>query len=112
MNRSFTLPKSRVNQCPLCQCGIQIEPTSIFGDFDCRGCGRTLWYLAASNTARFFEHAQAKPIRDYVIDFIAERLDVDPLALAEDPELLNSQDTDSLERLEMLMELEEELEIV
>ena len=111
MTRSFATPENQVNRCPICNTGIQIEPTTVFGDFDCADCGKTLWYLAASNSVRFFDHSQASELRDYVIGFIAERLEVDRHELAADPHLLDSSDTDSLERLEMLMELEEELEI-
>ena len=45
------------------------------------------------------------------MQFIAEKLELDREALESNPDLLNSTDADSLERLEMLMELEEELEI-
>tara|TARA_R110002049_G_scaffold305056_3_gene501065 strand:+ start:4577 stop:4915 length:339 start_codon:yes stop_codon:yes gene_type:complete len=112
MNRPFTTPESAVNRCPKCDNTIQLEPTSIFGQYSCKQCDSTLWFLAAGDTARFFEYTEAESLREFVIDFIAERLEIDSQSLAANPDLLNSSDTDSLERLEILMELEETLELV
>ena len=111
MNRSFTTPESRVDQCPLCDKGVQTDKTSIFGNYDCPDCGRKLWFLGPGEKARFFDDSKADQLREFVIEFIADRLELDPARLASDPDLIDSHDTDSLERLEVLMELEEALEL-
>lgn len=112
MKRSFTIPEGTSNQCPNCQSKVQVQPTSIFGEYNCSDCESKLWFLAAGDVPKFFDFVEATPLREYVIQFIAEKLELDYAQLVANPELLNTSETDSLERLEMLMELEEQLEIV
>jgi hypothetical protein len=109
MKRSFTIPDSVLNQCPACKAGIKVQPTSVFGDFQCKNCEKKLWYLAAGDSPRFFDHEQSTAVREYVIQFLADKLDLDHESLASDPDLLYSGDADSLQRIEMLTELEDEL---
>lgn len=84
----------------------------LFGQIACPQCSVKLWYIAAADSARFFEYETSKDLQNRAISFVAERMDLDVDELSANPALLNEQDTDSLETLELLMDLEEELGLV
>ncbi|NND97110.1 MAG: hypothetical protein HKN47_07270 [Pirellulaceae bacterium] len=100
------------DRCPLCEAEVHVEPTALFGDMNCPSCDQKLWYLNAADSARFFEHQTSGELQDRAISFIAERLEVDKTQLAANPKMINELETDSLEALEMIMDLEEELGFV
>ena len=100
------------NRCPSCNAEIKAESTAFFGDMQCPSCSKKLWFLVAADSARFFEYDTSAELQDRAISFIAERMEVDKDELAANPGLLNDQETDSLEALELLMDLEEELGLV
>ncbi len=100
----------KLNTCPLCNCDVHVEGNSLFGEQACAGCGKKLWFLTAAHEARFFDYETSGELRDKACGFIAERFEIDREKLT--PNVLDEMDVDSLEALEMLMELEEELGLV
>ena len=112
MNREAQDLKVTIDRCPHCDAKVTAEPMVLFGDTTCPQCNEKLWYLTAADSSRFFDHAASESLRDRAITFIAERLEVDAVQLAANPKLINELDHDSLESLEMLMDLEEELGLV
>ena len=75
----------------------------------CTHCEKKLWYLAAANEARFFDYESSEEMRERTYSFVAERLEVDRDRIQANPKILDELDIDSLEALELLMDLEEEL---
>lgn len=112
MNREAQDLKVTLDRCPHCDGGVEPDATALFGEMDCPECSTKLWFLTAANSARFFDHTASKDLRNKTLDFVAERLEVDRDQLAADPKMINALDNDSLETLELLMDLEEELGLV
>jgi len=100
------------NRCPLCEGEVRIESSTLFGDMQCPHCGKKLWYLAAANEARFFDYETSDEMREKTYSFVAERLEVDRERIQHNPKILDEVEIDSLEALELLMDLEEELGLV
>jgi acyl carrier protein len=92
----------------LCGNQVAIEPSLFFGDAPCPNCGTLLWFLRASSEMRFFEHAAADSLRSRVIRLVAEQLGITQADLVQDPTQLQSLDADSLDLVELVMQLEEE----
>ena len=84
----------------------------MFGDFQCPECDTKLWFLSAANEARFFDHDESSEMRSKTYEFVAERFEIDQSRIEANPKILDELDIDSLEALEMLMDLEEELGLV
>lgn len=112
MNRDANDLKVTIDQCPHCNVAVKAESMVLFGDLDCPECSKALWFLTAANSARFFDHAASEGLRNRTLDFVAERLEIEVEKLASDPKAINELDNDSLETLELLMDLEEELGLV
>ena len=99
------------NRCPLCEGEVRTESSVLFGEIPCPNCGKQLWYVGAANEARFFDYATSDDLREKTYSFVAERLELDREKVKLDPSILDELNVDSLEALEMLMDLEEELGI-
>jgi acyl carrier protein len=69
-----------------------------------------LWFVALSSETRFFEYEAAELIREGVLEILAERLNLNKRELETNPSLLNDANLDSLELVEIEMEIEEEFE--
>jgi hypothetical protein len=100
------------DRCPHCEGEVKSDPVDIFGDKPCPNCDKRLWFLTAADSARFFDYDAAVDLRKQAVDIIAERFNLDVKELAENPKLLQELDTDSLEALELIMDLEEQLGLV
>lgn len=109
---SSRTPEGSPNRCPLCGSVVRIEPSLFFGDAPCPACGHLLWFLHVHSEPRFFLPAEAEPIRERLLHLIAEQLGVrrellDPSSL---PRLINDQGADSLDMVELVMELADEFD--
>ncbi len=102
-------PSVQPNQCPLCEAEVKVDGTLLLGETSCPHCEKKLWFLAAPDEARFFDYENSGDLREKTSPFVAERLDVDRAQLIANPNMLNELEVDSLEALELLMDLEEEL---
>ena len=100
------------NTCPKCQSEIHSQENALFGEFECPDCQAKLWFLAAANEARFFDYEASSEMRDKTYEFVAERFEIERERIEDNPKILDELDIDSLEALEMLMDLEEELGLV
>ena len=108
----MSTPAYRSNSCPHCENELAAEANTLFGDTQCPACDKKLWYLSAANEARFFDYEMSADHRNTTYSFVAERFEVDVSRLQDNPKILDELDIDSLEALEMLMDLEEELGLV
>ena len=77
----------------------------------CPNCGSLLWFLNLPSQPRVFERSRSRGIRDRVIAIVAEQLGVDPEKITQRTSLVNDLGADSLDTVELIMQLEEELNL-
>ena len=104
---SSRTPEGRPNHCPVCNADVCIDPSPLFGDATCPKCGSLLWFLNLEAHARVFERTRSDTIRDRVIQIVAEQLGVDPVDINERTSLVNELGADSLDTVELVIELEQ-----
>jgi hypothetical protein len=100
---SLRTPEGTPNRCPVCGHRFRIEPSQPFGDAPCPACGTLLWFVSDGEGLRFFD-----PEATGLVELVASRLGVSPDALRSgQPGQLG---LDSLDVVELVMELEEQFE--
>jgi acyl carrier protein len=83
----------------------------LFGDATCPHCGQLLWFLRISSGVRLYAYSQADEVRDRVIKKLADQLGVDESKVTGDLSYLKEElGADSLDTVELVMELEEEFD--
>ena len=90
------------NRCPVCGHTLSIEPSQPFGDAPCPACGSLLWFVVGGNGPRYFDPEAAG-----LVEVVAARLGVSPDAVRSGR--LGELGLDSLDVVELVMELEEQL---
>jgi acyl carrier protein len=108
---SSRTPEGSPNRCPVCGKSVCIEPSLPFGEAPCPYCGHLLWFLVLRDGKRFFLPEESEELRERVLDRIRTTLGVDKDELFWGPSGLSFRsDTgiDSLDLVELVMELEEE----
>jgi acyl carrier protein len=107
---STRTPEGQPGRCPVCQNDVTVEPSLLFGDATCPNCGTLLWILKRSSDTWMFERESIQPIRDQMIDRIAEQLGVERDRVTGDLRVLSELGANSLDLVEFVMEWEEEFE--
>src|SRR5262245_39337912 len=107
---SSRTPEGQPNCCPVCNAVVCLNPSPLFGDAPCPNCGTLLWFIHANSELLLFERESTNHVRERVIRHIAEQLGVDPAKISANPAMINDQDLDSLDIVELVMELEEEFD--
>ena len=110
MTISSRTPEGLPNHCPICNSDVCIDPSVLFGDATCPNCGSLLWFLNVESTTRVYDRSDSPGIRDRVITIVAKQLGVAPDKIAENVSLVNDLGADSLDTVELVMELEEEFD--
>ena len=111
MTISSRTPEGQPNHCPICDADVLIEPSPLFGDATCPNCGNLLWFLNLQSQPHVFPRSTSRRIRDRVIAIVASQLGVDREKITEDTSFINDLGADSLDTVELIMELEEELDL-
>ncbi len=106
---SSRTPEGVPNHCPVCDGFICIEPSQPLGDAPCPNCGTLLWFFDTSAGMRFHESKAIAPLRDRLIETICENLGVSRERISSTASFSEDMGADSLEIVELVMELEEEL---
>jgi len=107
---SSRTPEGQPNRCPVCNADVCLDPSPPLGDAPCPNCGSLLWFIRANSECLLFERESANHVRERFIRHIAEQLGVDPAKILANPALINNLDVDSLDMVELVMELEEEFD--
>jgi len=110
MTISSRTPEGLPNHCPICNSDVCIEPSVLIGDATCPNCGSLLWFLNVESTTRVYDRSTSRGIRDRVITIVARQLGVAPDKIAENVSFVNDFGADSLDTVELVMELEEEFD--
>lgn len=105
---SSRTPEGVPNHCPICNTSICIEPSHPPGDAPCPNCGTLLWFFNTSAGMRFYESKAVAPIRDKILQTICENLGVNKEQVASTTSFTEDVGADSLDIVELVMELEEE----
>jgi acyl carrier protein len=108
---SSRTPEGAPNHCPVCDSEIRIEPSQPAFDAPCPKCGTLLWFLKTSACTRIYETEAIAPIRDKIVDRISERLGIPKEQVLRSTSFIEDVGADSLDIVELVMELEEEFEI-
>ncbi len=111
MTISSRTPEGQPNRCPVCDANVCIDPSPLFGDATCPRCGSLLWFLNVQPHSHVFERSRSVSVRGRVIAVVAEQLGVDPDRIAENTSFADDFDADSLDTIELVMELEEEFDL-
>jgi acyl carrier protein len=101
---SSRTPEGWSNRCPVCQAEVRIEPSLPTGDAPCPKCGHLLWFVVGEHGTCLFD-AEALAAR------FAERLGVPRERIALEASFLEDVGADSLDIVELVMDLEEEFEV-
>lgn len=105
---SSRTPEGVPNHCPICNTSIWIEPSHPPGDAPCPNCGTLLWFFQTSAGMRFYESKTVAPIRGKILQTICENLGVNKEQVSPTTSFLEDVGADSLDTVELMMELEEE----
>jgi acyl carrier protein len=111
MTISSRTPEGQPTSCPLCLANVIVEPSVFIGDATCPRCGQLLWFIQTADTARLFDAEQSQERKDRILEIIANQLGVDRDKIANNPALFDAIGADSLDVVELVMELEEEFDL-
>ena len=109
---SSRTPEGAWNRCPVCGADIVIEPSLPSGDAPCPECGHLLWFLNVGGAVCFYGKGEISALRrrvgELVVEFVARRAKA---RVAGPSDALDDLGLDSLDLVELVMELEEEFDI-
>jgi hypothetical protein len=97
------------DHCPKCAAGLPHEPDAMFGELTCVQCGGHLWFLYLEPQLRVYDFQAAARIRARVEAFIAEQLKMDPRTVVDSTFHFDELGTDSLDTIELVLKLEQEI---
>jgi acyl carrier protein len=104
MTISSRTPEGTPNRCPVCGQAVRVEPSRPFDDAPCPACGTLLWFVSVGTEPRVID-----PQASGLIEIVAERLGVTPEEVRAGR--LGELGLDSLDVVELIMELEEGTDI-
>lgn len=107
---SSRTPEGEPNRCPVCEATFSLEPSRPPGDAPCPHCGTLLWFILTSVGERVHESAAIAPIKIRLLKAIVQKLGVDMVGLLEATPLQDLR-ADSLDVVELVMDLEEEFDV-
>lgn len=111
MTISSRTPEGESARCPLCNADIMIEPSVFFGDGCCPNCGQLIWFIRAADETRTFTLHGHEDLRDRMVNTIAEQLGISREKVVNNPSFLEEIGADSLDTVELVMELEKEFDV-
>ncbi|MAG94130.1 MAG: hypothetical protein CMJ48_10315 [Planctomycetaceae bacterium] len=100
--------KIQSDRCPICNGGISVEPSLLFGESTCPTCGQLLWFLNLNSEVHVFDRSAAGRTRERVLEMLGEQLGIPADEITEDSAFINELTTDSLDVVELIMTLESE----
>jgi acyl carrier protein len=111
MTISSRTPEGQPASCPLCLANVIVEPSVFIGDATCPHCGQLLWFLQVADTVHLFDVHQSRERKDRIIEVIASQLGAEPDKITNNPALFDLVGADSLDVVELVMELEDEFDL-
>jgi acyl carrier protein len=111
MTISSRTPEGSPNHCPLCGAYVRIEPSPTTGDAPCPACGNLLWFRKVPSGVWWYDPADVSPLREKLIQIIREKFGGAAVAVTDSTSFAEDVGADSLDLVELVMELEEEFEM-
>jgi acyl carrier protein len=108
---STRTPEGEPNHCPFCRSLICIEPSHPLGDAPCPKCGHLLWFGETSSGMRCYDREVVTGILTRLQHILAERFALSANDVTWSAPFLQEVGAESLDIVELVMELEEEFEI-
>jgi hypothetical protein len=101
------IPLGTPNCCPACSRSVAANASDLEGFVACAHCGEKLWFVVQTSDTRFFNWRDALAFQNYAARLLAAQLGVSSSEL---PALLRDLAADSLDIVDMVAELDEELD--
>jgi hypothetical protein len=92
------------NRCPVCRAALAAPPAAVHGERDCPRCGAGLWFLLFSDGPTFFVRRPGESVHDLIADLAGPRLGLTSVQVKD-----MLQGADSLDVVELVMEIEDAL---
>jgi len=109
---SSRTPEGKRNHCPICNADVCIEPSRPPGDAPCPRCGSLLWFSRTPSGEECYDYHIVAPFREKISRIVCERLGITNEQISNPAtSFLNDIGADSLDIVELVMELEEEFGI-
>ena len=107
MPDSSRRPERAPGQCIICDAPISVEATQHYGETSCPRCGTAMWFCQDRAGLRLHDAVEAAAIRQRVQEIVGENLGVEPERLTDTSSFVQDVGADTLDIVEMVMELEE-----
>ncbi len=98
------------DKCPHCDAAVPVSSPELFGDVQCPKCATRLLFLKSGRQASFLGYPEAERVRELLVNFIAEQLGVAKSDVRANASLVNDLGIDSLDALELVLAIDEELD--
>jgi acyl carrier protein len=108
MTISSRTPEGLPNRCPVCDNVVRVEPSGPFGDAPCPSCGTLLWFIKHSGSAFYFAGEEADRVRGLIGTLLSSDLESHEQAIQKLKTILDKSLADSLDVVELVMEIESE----
>jgi acyl carrier protein len=100
-------PERAPGHCPICDALVSVEPSHRYGEVPCPQCGSMLWFRQDRAGLWLHDAEEAALIRKRVQEIVGENLGVEPERLTDASAFVQDVGADTLDIVEMVMELEE-----
>jgi acyl carrier protein len=104
-------PEGEPRECPLCGALILVEPSRTPGDAPCPHCGHLVWFLPTSTGIRCYDANKISSLWERVREIVSEKLGINQGQLELSSSFLDDIGADSLDFVELVMDLEAEFDI-
>ena len=101
-------PEGEPAECPICGEVVRIEPSVYFSDAPCPSCGTLLWFIRLGEQNVLVNPSKAAR-RKGLLRILSELTGASELLLQSNPESFDRLELDSMQLVELIMELEDEL---
>jgi acyl carrier protein len=113
MNISSRTPEGQSNTCPVCKSVVCIEPSLALenvrcSDAPCPNCGTLLWFVCGETGYRLYRAAQIEALANRMANAFGTIVGASKRDVASSKSFLDDLGADSLDTVELMMELESE----
>ncbi len=105
------MTRAAASHCSNCNADLRTGDLPLYGRVPCPNCGLYLFYLNTPAGFRSFENQESERLQERIIDLVSEQLGIDRDKLANDAAIINELGADSLDVVELVMELEDEFDL-
>jgi acyl carrier protein len=105
------MPGKVPGRCPACAAAVSLEPPQRYGETTCPQCGKRLWFARQRDGVWFHDADRAAAIRERVRAIVGHNLRIEPAAVNDSTTFMEDVGADTLDIVELVMELEEEFKI-